>query len=212
MAPTGICLVNSGITAKDTLDLETFTRWYEDIHIRDILTTSGIQTAYRFKSSTDSPKPGTVISARPFLALYPLNTLSWAADDNSEMWKLSVSHDMLPSANNNIFELAEFQMGLYEKLGSTGGEGIAPAKSIVIVSVDPEEAVSRAADDLEGLLRGSITLDGGDAPTAVRSTLFKWTYAPPGLPTPADMAPGTSLIASYLAIVSAIFWEIFLMG
>lgn len=211
MAPSGVFLVNSGITAKDTLDLETFTRWYEDIHIPDLLKTSGAHTAYRFKSAAESPKLDAVVSTRPFLALYLIENTLWVADDNSEMWKVSLVHDMLPNESKNIFELAEFQMGLYEKLGSAGGEGIAPAKSVVVVSIDPEDAASRAASDLEGLLRDSITVDGGNAPAAVRSTLFKWIYAPPDIPTPAGMVPGTSLIVSYLAIVSLTGWEILLM-
>jgi len=211
MAPTGVFLVNSGITAKDTLDLETFTRWYEDIHIPDLLTTSGIHTAYRFQAAAASPKPSAVLTARPFLALYPLENTAWAADDNSEMWKVPIVHDMLPNESKNVFELAEFQMGLYVKLGSVGGGGCTPAKNVVVVSIDPEEVDSRAGSDLEGLLRDSITVDGGDAPVPVRSTLFKWAYAPPDIPTPADMAPGTSMIASFLAIVSAVFGGVLLV-
>lgn len=211
MAAKGIFLVNSGITAKETLDLETFTRWYEGVHIPDLLKTSGVNTAYRFQATAESPKPDDIVSARPFLALYPIEDIAWAADANSELWQVPVHHEMLPNESKNAFELAEFQMGGYANLGSIGGQGSGPAKSIVVASVSQEEVASGVDSDFNALLRDSITIDGSDAPAPIRSTLFKWTCAPPGFPSPAETAPGKSLIESYLIIVSTVSWEILLM-
>jgi hypothetical protein len=113
MPAPGLLFVNSKITSPK-YDVESFTRWYEDIHIRDIFKTSGIKSAFRYKS----PTPGTV--DKPFLALYPLKDLDFL--QSAEFKAIPVTDSSIPSESHTIFDLAEFDTRYYVLLKRYPGE------------------------------------------------------------------------------------------
>ena len=70
----GLFLVNSKITRPDILNEESFIKWYSDDHIPEILGTSGVKSALRFKNA--DPK-----AYRPYLVLYPMDDIGFTQSD-----------------------------------------------------------------------------------------------------------------------------------
>lgn len=112
-AQPGIFFVNSKITS-DTLSPQVFNRWYQDVHIPDILATSGIKAAFRYLSTTPE------VAERPYLAVYPVQDVAWVRSD--EFKSIPVHSDMLPNESKAIFEIADFDSRVYVLLGKKGGE------------------------------------------------------------------------------------------
>ncbi|KAM7183609.1 hypothetical protein V8F33_013484 [Rhypophila sp. PSN 637] len=201
-----ILVVNSGIlpSAKDILPLSAFHEWYEKIHIRDLLLTDGVKSAFRFEAV---PPANDVLDQRHFLAIYPTADIAWFTDDASPVWKVPVTSDMLPNESGNIFELAEFQMGVFEKLGQVGNESGAGKKFVALVGINSSQVEGTEA---KTALEGSVPGTGEEGTRPVRSTLFKWIeYSPPGAPKVegAEGVVGTDLTGrrAYLAAVSTLF-------
>jgi hypothetical protein len=108
----GILLVASKIKDLAVLDRETFRRWYEEVHVPDILATSGIDSAFRFVS----PTPEEV--EQPYLALYPIKDLGWLAED--EFWSIPLHSDILPNPSKHIHDVADFHTAFYETVTTEG--------------------------------------------------------------------------------------------
>jgi hypothetical protein len=159
MSPTpGILFVNSKITS-DTLSPEVFTAWYEGAHIPDILDTSGIKSAFLYKSST----PDKV--ERPFLALYPVKDVQWLYSD--EFKSIPLHSDMLPNDSKAIFELADFDIRYYETIDTKAESGRrGPAKAVVVVQFDS------SSDDVAKLFE--VSAPTGTTP--VRSWVLKLSF------------------------------------
>ncbi|KAM7214242.1 hypothetical protein V8F06_010359 [Rhypophila decipiens] len=191
-----ILVVNSGIltSAKDILPVSAFHEWYDKIHIRDLLVTDVVKSAFRFEAAAPA---NDVLDRRPFLAIYPTADIAWFTDDASPVWKVPVTSDMLPNESGNIFELADFQLGVFEKLVRVGSSSGAVKKSIVLVGVDGRNVQETAA---KTALENSVPHS-----RPMRSTLFKWIgYSPPGAPKVegAGDVVGTDLTGhrAYLAV------------
>ncbi|KPI37341.1 uncharacterized protein AB675_10364 [Cyphellophora attinorum] len=103
----GLLYVNSKITSSE-LSAELFTKWYQDIHIRDIFQTSGINAAFRYITQVAKVE-------RPYLALYPLRDLAFLTSD--EFRAIPVVSEMLPAGAQDIFDLADFDTRYYISLG-----------------------------------------------------------------------------------------------
>jgi hypothetical protein len=106
-AQPGILYVQSRIVS-DSLSPELFKKWYEDVHIPDILATSGFNSAFRYISTS----PDTV--DRPYLALYPTKDVNWLY--SKEFFSIPLHSDILPNNSKAIFELANFDNRYYETM------------------------------------------------------------------------------------------------
>lgn len=106
----GLLYVNSKITSS-RLSPELFTKWYQDIHIRDIFETSGINAAFRY--FTRLAEPATV--DRPYLALYPLRDLAFLT--SAEFKAIPVVSEMLPEGAKDVFDVADFDTRYYISVG-----------------------------------------------------------------------------------------------
>ncbi|KAK4208402.1 hypothetical protein QBC37DRAFT_432043 [Rhypophila decipiens] len=201
-----ILVVNSGIlpSAKDILPVSAFHEWYDKIHIRDLLLTDGVKSAFRFEAVAPAPAgDDDVISKRPFLAIYPTADIAWFTDNASPVWKVPVTSDMLPNESGNIFELADFQMGVFEKLVQVGFcHSGAVKKFIALVGINSSQVEGTEA---KTALEGSVPGTGEEGTWPARSTLLKWIeYSPPGAPKVegAEDVVGTDLTGhrAYLAV------------
>lgn len=105
----GLLYVNSKITSSK-LSPELFTAWYQDVHIPDILATSGIKTAYRYFTTSDEETVD-----RPYLALYPLEDVAFLR--TSEFESIPVHSDLVPTDSKCIFDLADFHVCYYTNVG-----------------------------------------------------------------------------------------------
>ena len=115
MAPKpGILFANARIS-DPILDAETFRRWYEEVHVPDVLATSGVHTAFRFQN------PDSEDTERPYLAIYPFNDLEWLA--TGEFFRVPLTSDILPNPSKRILEVTDFDIRFYETLQVKPGSG-----------------------------------------------------------------------------------------
>jgi hypothetical protein len=85
----GILYVEARISRPDILDEETYTKWYHEDHIAEIVETSGINSARRFKNIDPN-------AHRPYLAMYPMKDLAFTQGE--EFKKIRVKSDILPGS------------------------------------------------------------------------------------------------------------------
>lgn len=117
----GLLYVNSKITSP-SLSPKVFTEWYEDIHIRDIFLTSGINSAFRYY--TQAPDAAKI--ERPYLALYPVEDVGFLYSE--EFRAIPVYSDMLPAESKGIFDLADFDTRYYTNIGILEGKWASACK------------------------------------------------------------------------------------
>lgn len=126
--PIELFYVNAKISAPATLSHEVFTKCYNDVHIPDILATSGIKAAYRYfttsssfsTSTQENPTPLEV--ERPDLTLYPVEVKGFLQSE--EFAAIPVTSEVLPrSPGCEIFEFADFNTRWYELVEGKQGYG-----------------------------------------------------------------------------------------
>jgi hypothetical protein len=93
----GLLYVNSKIT-EPSLSAETFTKWYNEIHVPDILATSGFKSAFRYYGKG---------SDLPFLALYPLEDVNFL--ESREFHSIPSTSEILPKTGLS-FDVASFDV------------------------------------------------------------------------------------------------------
>lgn len=96
----GILWINSKVTDPATLSVNAFERWYEDIHIPDIIAAKpgGVVASWRYKCQDSSRKA-------PFLAVYRVPDMSFL--QSSEFKSIPMVHPTLPD-NGPIHRYADF--------------------------------------------------------------------------------------------------------
>ena len=115
MAQPGILWVNSKITHPDSITPENFNKWYNEVHIPDILATSGFNSAFRYRSI--DPK-----ADRPYLAMYPVSDLNWLR--SKEFSTIPVTSDYFPGPSHNCFDSVDFDTRFYEFIHSYEKPGV----------------------------------------------------------------------------------------
>jgi len=120
----GLFVVPSRISRPDIVTVELFTKWYEEVHIPDLLglqprVASATRYALAETATGDGPQPF------PFLALYDIADLAWVHDtEKCELYKLPLHNEMVPVESHFIFDVADFDMRFYETVlrkGSVDG-------------------------------------------------------------------------------------------
>lgn len=106
MARPGILFVKSSIIDKDKMPPARWVQWYEEVHIPDVLSTSGIDTAYRYTNIDPS-------GSHHFLAMYPVSNVEFLQTDEFKN---------IPSNSKEFFgdlgarDFANFELRTYELL------------------------------------------------------------------------------------------------
>jgi hypothetical protein len=98
----GLLYVNSRITSP-SLSESQFLKWYTTVHISEIIASSGVSSAVRFKS----PDPSAL---KPYLALYPMDDIGFT--QGQEFKEITVTSDLLPEGKP-IYNLADFDTRYY---------------------------------------------------------------------------------------------------
>ncbi|KAK3682199.1 hypothetical protein B0T22DRAFT_278861 [Podospora appendiculata] len=176
----GLAYVQSRITSP-ALTPETYRKWYEEVHIPDVLRACAphITSAHRFLSP--SPEKTTY----PYLTLYPIRDTAWLRTADCSLFRVPLHHDLLPSADRFIFDVAAFDFRFYERIAGVGGGSNLKNKGVtrfvVVAQLDDMNAAG-AEDGFEGRIleqsRASM-LEGPGAATPFRSTLYKLDFVPP---------------------------------
>lgn len=93
----------SKIARPDILDEKTYLKWYEEDHIAEIMQTSSIKSALRYKSLDPSVD-------KPYLVTYPMEDIAFTQSD--EFKKIRVHSDILPNGGP-IYDLADIDVRYY---------------------------------------------------------------------------------------------------
>lgn len=99
----GILYVNSKIARPDILNEETYIKWYSDDHIAEIMQTSAIHSALRFKDVDPA-------ATKPYLVMYPMQDIAFTQGE--EFKKIKVHSDLLPGGGP-IYDLADIYVRYY---------------------------------------------------------------------------------------------------
>ncbi|KAK1750910.1 hypothetical protein QBC47DRAFT_88993 [Echria macrotheca] len=193
---TELILVQSKIRAhaRDSLSKETFKKWYDTVHMRDLLLTPGISVALRYQQ-TASPEPEF-----PYLAVYPRVSREWVHSPTCEFLRVPLCDPMLPGERGAVFESADFVMGAYEEYGGQEaveeeeGGVLVPAKALVFVPVDSSVVGSAAVADVLSVSTGGLT--------PRRSQMLRYDFSPAGQqPRHAEIAKGELFVGGeYVAM------------
>lgn len=213
-----VVFVQSKIRPGVELSPSVFRKWYEEVHIRDLLETPGVGTVFRYVNATAADEaqfPGF-----PYLAVYPEVSREWLLSETCEFLKVPLHSDLLPGPNGFVFDVADFVIGAYQEVGSIedgafGGEfcrprcsaccdawpywmltPTGPPKHVVVVPIDAAVAESQTPEEV---LRPSLAID-----SPVRSVLLRYDFSPAKTPPrSAEIAEGKLFVGrSYVAFVS----------
>src|SRR6187402_1352498 len=99
----GILFVISKIAATDILDEAAYMKWYETDHISEIMETSGIKSALRYKNKDPS-------ADKPYLVTYPMSDIAFTQGE--EFKKIKVHSDLLPNGGP-VYDLADIDVRYY---------------------------------------------------------------------------------------------------
>lgn len=121
----GVLWVTSRISdsTSSILSEKTFLKWYDEDHIAEIVSTSGIKNAFRYidvnKGSPNAPKP--------FLAFYPMEDLAFT--QGQEFKGIKVKSDILPGSGI-VYDFADLDVSYLGLVQSPEGKA-KPGRKII---------------------------------------------------------------------------------
>lgn len=121
MKGPGILYVNSRIAETDILDEEQYMKWYGEDHIPEIMETSGINSALRFKSVDTSV-------SKPYLVMYFMKDIAFTQGE--EFKKIRVHSDLLPNGGP-VYDLADIDVRYYNLYETYDPEGSKDSKYLL---------------------------------------------------------------------------------
>ena len=130
----GTLYVTSRISRPDILDEETFFKWYDEDHIDEIVHTSGMKSALRYRDVDFREKQER--KEKVFLAIYPMPDMTFLMTD--EFRSIRVKSSILPDTGL-IYDLAEMDvryLGLVHKTEPNRETGD-PARYLVVFGIEP---------------------------------------------------------------------------
>lgn len=142
----GILFVPSKITRTDILDLPTYTNWYDNDHIPEVVNTSGIRSARRLVNVDPTVD-------KPYLAIYPMDDLGFT--QGKEFRSVRVKSDLLPG-DGIIYDLADIDVYYLNLVHvyDEAKEGKGVMKSLIAVAIELKEGVS--GDELDQWYRQEV--------------------------------------------------------
>jgi len=124
MSQKGILWAASKIKNTDSVSPATYGKWYNEVHVPDVLKTSQIHSAFRYKNIDPS-------SERPYLALYPVGDTNFV--DSKEFAEIPVTSDLFPGGRS-VYEFADMDARFYDPVQYFEREG-APAGMLFLKSL-----------------------------------------------------------------------------
>ena len=109
----GILYVNSKIARSDLLNEESYMKWYGEDHIPEIIETSAVNSALRWKDVDTK-------ADKPFLVMYPMQDIAFTQGE--EFKKIRVHSDLLPNGGP-IYDLADIDVRYYQLVQSYDPKG-----------------------------------------------------------------------------------------
>jgi hypothetical protein len=105
MSGPGLLFVMARISRPDIMTEETYMNWYDNDHIAEVISTSGVDSAFRYIR-----KQRDVKGCFPYLALYPLDEVAFLKSD--ECRGIKVHSELLPGSGL-VYDLADNEVRYY---------------------------------------------------------------------------------------------------
>ena len=114
----GMLLVRARIApaSKDVLDESVFVKWYDEEHIPEVVSTSGIKSGFRYQDINRTSPTGDARNSKPFLAFYPTHELAFT--QSNEFKAINIKSPSLPGSGI-IYDLADMDVSYLGFLGAT---------------------------------------------------------------------------------------------
>lgn len=135
----GVLWVRSRVVESERLSDDKFCEWYENTHIQEVLSLSGVPSAARYSSLRPESEPKTSNYA-PWLTLYEMPDIEFK--NSAEFKGLAGQSPPTKELIEGIFKGARFDTRFYREVqcveGSSGKKG--PAKFVISAALEPPEA------------------------------------------------------------------------
>ena len=118
MTHQGLVWVNSKITNTAAITRSNSSKWYEEVHIPDMLK-AGVKTAFLYKNM--DPK-----ADRPWFALYPIPEMALLS--TKEFGAIPMTSDFFDVPSKRGDEVADFDGRVYQFVHSYEKEGVKPGE------------------------------------------------------------------------------------
>ncbi|OAA58982.1 hypothetical protein SPI_06184 [Niveomyces insectorum RCEF 264] len=161
----GLLFVQSRISRPDLLDEAAFMHWYDTDHIAEVIHTSGVNSAIRFKHHD------LATVALPYLSIYPLDDIAFLT--TPEFKGISVTSKLLPGTGL-CYDLAEFDVGYYNivQVHDPTGQGKGHTQTLVAEQVDTADGAG-----LDAWYRAEYLPALAAVPGYLRTTRYELRYA-----------------------------------
>ncbi|CRK13335.1 hypothetical protein BN1723_009977 [Verticillium longisporum] len=167
IAGRGILYVNSKIARPDLINEEQYMNWYDNDHIAEILETSAMKTAFRYKDVDPSAE-------RPFLAMYPLDDIAFMQTD--EFKNIRVHSDLLPGGGP-VYDVAEIDVRCYKLTQVYDPTNKGPGHTKTILSAQVELGPDISPEELDRWYREEHLERMSQWGGFLRTTRFELAYA-----------------------------------
>ncbi|KAF2401682.1 hypothetical protein EJ06DRAFT_547970 [Trichodelitschia bisporula] len=131
----GLLIARSRITSPE-LSEDVFERWYNEVHIPDVLAVGTISAAYRFRNSNPAAEV-------PYLAVYTVPEFSKV--DMGKLGALPMAHEMLPGGGT-ITDFVDIDSQFYKLTQEEAQKLSQDAYFPVLLSAAMEPAAGGEAD------------------------------------------------------------------
>jgi hypothetical protein len=108
----GILYVKARISRQDILDEPGYMKWYDKDHIAEIIETSGVDNAFRYKDIEQD----RATCSYPYLAFYPMKEMAFTLGE--EFRKIKVKSDLLPGTGI-CYDVADNEVRYLKLVGKT---------------------------------------------------------------------------------------------
>lgn len=161
----GLLFVQSRITQPDVMSEEVFMHWYDTDHIAEVIETTGVDSAIRWKHDQLETTP------LPYLSVYPLEDIAFLRTD--EFKAIRVTSDLLPGTKL-CYDLAAFDVGYYNivQVADPTNKGKGQAKSLVTEQIETGDAAG-----LNEFYKSAYLPALAKVPGYLRTTRYELKYA-----------------------------------
>jgi len=129
------------------IDEALFTKWYDEVHVPDVIASGGFKTGTRYKAFN----PKEVAGSKEYLAIYPTDDVNFF--NSKEFENLPLHDKMLENKDNkdgSAGAVIDFEQRRYEFIQEYGQkfEGSkAPIKLLLSAGLTPEKGTDQDFDD-----------------------------------------------------------------
>ncbi|KAM0276540.1 hypothetical protein ACHAQH_006641 [Verticillium albo-atrum] len=167
IAGRGILYVNSKIARPDLMNEEQYMNWYDNDHIAEIIETSAMKTAFRYKDV--DPDAET-----PFLAMYPMDDIGFTQTD--EFKNIRVHSELLPGGGP-IYDLADLDVRYYNLVQVYDPTNKGPGHTKTILSAQVELGPDVSPEEFDRWYREEHLEKMAQVDGFLRATRFKLAFA-----------------------------------